>query len=202
MGTKVAVALLVVLAVLILWRLSSRTPPAVSFNEEAMVLRQGECALAIPMKKIEIRHLTADALAIDRTFATFYNGYTLVDEKISMPAHYTFGQALDAVVSEVFRLKELKTLARNGKMALYEGLREDGTPLKVLAIFKGKSDLELLYPINDTFEETVRHCLIEGKKAQGPVVVNVVEGENDETLPLSDWNEKLFELELIVNKDM
>jgi hypothetical protein len=196
------VVALVALAVLILWRLSSRTPPAVSFTEEAMVLRSGRCTLAIPMRRIETRHLVADALSIDRTFATLYNGYTLVDEKITMPSNYTFGKALEAVVSEVFHLQNLETLAQNGKMVLYEGRSENGKPMKVLAIFKGRADLELLYPIRDSFESMIRSCLIEGKKQKGPVVVNNVVEKEENGVPLSDWNENLFTLGILVNKDM
>jgi hypothetical protein len=196
------VVALVALAVMILWRLSSRTPPVVSFTEEAMVLRSGRCTLAIPMQRIEIRHLTADALAIDRTVATFFNGYRLVDEKVTMPANYTFGKAYNGVVAALFHLTKVEAVAQNGKMVLYRGVTEEGTPLKVLVIFKGKADLELLYPINDTFEEVVLSCLIKGEKKSGPDIVNRVVTPQNETLPFADWNENLFTLDILVDKDM
>ena len=165
-----------------------------------MILRNGDCTAAIPIKRMQNERLRADALDIERTFATLYTGQIVVDEKITMPANYRFDKAIGAVVGEVFDLDAPKAVAENGKMALFEGER-DGRPFRVLAIFRGKYDLQLLYPIPDGLDKRIVACLIEGKKEKEPVVVNRLEGD-DARPPLSHWDEKLFTLGYIVNKDM
>ena|GEM_PF-2462953 len=203
MSSKILVVLvLVALAVLILWRLSSKSVPPISFNDRAMVLRQGRCTLALPLMRMEKRNLVADALTIDRTFATLYDGGTVVDERIAMPAHYTFGKALSGVISMIFDAQSIEKAAENGKMVLYRIETKDARRFDVLAVFRGKSDLELLYPLNDSLARTIQNCLIGGKKSEGPVVVNRVVEKNDAKLPLTRWSEKLFELDAIINKDM
>ena len=200
--SKWIILALVVLAVAILWRLSSRSIAPVTFTENSMFLRYGDCRLVLPLKRIERRHRTADALSIDRTFATLFNGYTLVDERVSMPENYTFGKATDAVVRAVFGLGSVESLAKNDKMEILEGVQANGAPLRVLAIFKGKSDLELLYPLNESLQNIVTQCLIEGKASEGATVLNHVVKEDDSEVPLSRWDQKLFELDILINKDM
>ena len=190
------------LAFLILWRLGSRSVVPVAFNERGMVLRGGQCTEAIPMRKIERRHLTADVLNIERTFATMYDGSTIVDERISMPENYRFDKPLNELLKEIFHLKRPKSVADNGKAAIYEGVTKEGDTLRILAIYRGPCDLELLYPLRDGFYETVHSCLIEGKKRTGPDIVNRIVEEKEERLPLSEWDEKLFQLGILVNKDM
>ncbi len=190
------------LAILILWRLSARTVAPIAFNERGMVLRGGPCTEAIPMRKLDRRHLTADVLDIERTFATMYDGSTIVDERISMPENYRFDKPLNELLGEIFHLDRVKSVADNGKAAIYEGVTKEGGSLRILAIYKGRYDLELLYPLRDGFYETVRRCLIEGKKRSGPDIVTRVVEEKEKKMPLSEWDEKLFQLGILVNKDM
>jgi len=103
------------------------------------------------------------------------------------------------VVAAVLHLQGIHTLADNGKAVLLEGER-DGRRLGVLAVYKGPSDLQLLYPLDAALKTRVAACL-EGKKTEGPIIDNRVEGDTQQPV-LSDWNEKLFELDVIVNKDM
>ena len=187
---------------LILWRLGSKSVPPISFNEKAMVLRNGKCVLALPLMRMEKRSLTADVLTIERTFATLYDGGTVVDERVTMPARHTFGKALSAVVSAIFGARSIEKRAENESMVLYALETEKGRRFDLLAVFKGKSDLELLYPLDDSLSQTVQSCLIEGKRPEGPVVVNRTVTAQSGEIPLADWNEKLFELDIVVNKDM
>ncbi|NPA28821.1 MAG: hypothetical protein GXO33_01390 [Epsilonproteobacteria bacterium] len=204
MSSRVIIPILAAAAMLVLWRLASKTPPAISFDKQGMVLRNGTCQTLIPVKRLERQDTQADVVSISRHFATLYDGEVVVDEKITLPANNYFDKAVEAVVAEVFDLKNQKTTAQNGKMALFEGER-DGEPFAVLAIFKGKSDLELLYPLPNGLKGQVVDCLIEKKRAKEATVVNrvVEEGGASSTRPkLSHWDDKLFSLGYIVNKDM
>lgn len=191
-----------VIALFILWRLSSRTVAPISFTEAGMLLQNGACRLHLPLKKIERESFTADVLSIERTIATFPNGYRVVDEKISMPENYTFGKALSAVVKAVFGLDDLQRVVENRKMVLFEGMGKNGEKLRILAVFKGKKDLELLYPLNDSFFLTIKRCLIEKREPKEPTVVNHVVGKEPQELPLTRWSQELFDLDILINKDM
>ena len=167
-----------------------------------MRLQNGACRLYLPVKKLREEHMSADVLSISRTIATFPNGYRVVDEKITMPENYTFGKGISAVVQDIFGLTDLRSVDESGKMAIFEGKRADGGDFRVLAVFKGKYDLELLYPLNDTFYMTVKHCLIEKKAQKGATILNHTVSDDETPLPLSRWNQKLFDLDILVNKDM
>jgi hypothetical protein len=192
----------VAVAVVILWRLSSRSVPPVSFDETGMRLQSGDCRLHLPLKQMKSESFTADVLTIDRTIATLPNGYRLVDEKISMPENYTFGKALSALVEAVFGLKGVHTLLQNDKMVLFEERDPGERPFRVLAIYKGKHDLELLYPLNDSLVSTIGKCLIGKRKAEGPTILNHLAESDESPLPLSRWDQNLFDLDILVNKDM
>lgn len=155
----------------------------------------------LPLKRVDRESFTADVLTIRREIVTFPNGYRVVDEKVSMPENYAFGKALSAVVRAVFGLKDVETLDENGKMAIFEGKR-DGQVFRVLAVFKGKADLELLYPLNESFFLTIKRCLIDKSESEDPTVVNHVVDSDGAGLPLSRWDQNLFDLEILINKDM
>ena len=174
----------------------------VSFNEKGMILKNGQCREAIAMRKIERRELTADALSIMRTFATLFDGAKLIDERVTMPENYRFDKSLDQIIAMIFHLKRVKILDDNGKAAILEGELSDGRDFRVLAIYKGKFDLELLYPLESGLYDIMKRCMIDGKSKSGPDIVNHVFGDEKEKPIVSDWNEKLFSLEYIVNKDM
>ncbi|WP_201353063.1 hypothetical protein [Hydrogenimonas urashimensis] len=194
---------IVAIAVIVLWRLSLKTPAAISFTQRGMLLQNGECRLHLPMEKIESENFQADALLVERTVATFPNGYRVVDEKVSMPENYTFGKAVSAMVRAVFGMKHLESVAENRKMVVYEGVLQDGRTMKVLAVFKGKKDLELLYPLNESFFLTIKRCLIDGKAAKEPTIVNhVIDESEDSLIPYAKWDQKLFDLDILINKDM
>ncbi len=195
--------LLTGLAILILWRLNSRTPMPVSFSEKGMILKYGQCREAIPMLHIERKEQSADTLTIIRTYATLFDGDELIDERITMPNHYRFDKPLNELIAMVFHLKNVKILDDNGKAAILEGLLPDGERWRVLAIYKGKYDLELLYPLpGGGLYDTLKRCLIEGKPKTGPDIINRVVTQKSKKRILSDWSEKLFTLDYIVNKDM
>ena len=182
--------------------MNSRTPLPVSFNEKGMILKNGECREAIPMRRIERRELTADGLSITRTFATLYDGGELIDERVTMAENYRFDKPLNELIAMIFHLKNVKTLDDNGKAAILEGLLPDGRTLRLLAIYKGKFDLELLYPLQSGLYDTIKRCLIQGKPKTGPDIINRVVMSKTKKRILSDWNDKLFTLDYIVNKDM
>ena len=167
-----------------------------------MILKNGECREAIPMRRIERKELTADTLSITRTFAMLYDGGELIDERVTIPDNYRFDKPLNELIAMIFHLKNVKILDDNGKVAILEGLLPDGRTLRLLAIYKGPFDLELLYPLESGLYDTMKRCLIEGKAKSGPDIVNHVIDEKNEKPILSDWDEKLFSLEYIVNKDM
>ena len=187
---------------MILWRLNSRTPMPISFSEKGMILKYGQCREAIPMLHIERKEQSADTLTITRTYATLFDGDDLIDERITMPENYRFDKPLNELIAMIFHLESVKTLDDNGKAAILEGLLPDGERLRVLAIYKGKYDLELLYPLYSGLYDTLKRCLIEGKPKSGPDIINRVATQKSEKRIVSDWSEKLFTLDYIVNKDM
>ena len=199
-----AVIVPVVLAVaagVILWRLNSRVPAPVTVTEKGMVLRNGPCRETVPVGSVKFEHRTADVLDIRRAVMTLFDGSRLVDEKIDLPPQYHIDTPIHNLLAELFHRKAFKSVADNGKAALFEA--DDGeTPLRVLAIYKGKHDLEMLYPLKEGLVETLTRCLIEGKKKEGPDIVNNIVEKETIPIPEPDWNEKLFTLEYIVNKDM
>ncbi len=167
-----------------------------------MVVRSDKGRLALPLRRIEKENFTADVLDITRTFATLYDGSTIVDEKITMPANYTFGKAPEGLLTSIFPLKSIRRLKANDRMALYRGFPKDGEPFGMLVVFKGKYDLQLLYPLDEGLTDRIAYVLFDGKKWKGASIHNrVVQGTEVKPL-LSDWNEKLFDLGIIVDKDM
>ena len=174
----------------------------VSFNEKGMILKNGQCREAIAMRKIERRELTADALSITRTFATLFDGAKLIDERVTLPENYRFDKPLDQIIAMIFHLKRVNILNDNGKAAILEGELSDGRDFRVLAIYKGKFDLELLYPLESGLYDMMKRCLIDGNPKSGPDIINRVVMSKTKKRILSDWNDKLFTLDYIVNKDM
>ncbi len=186
-----------------LWWLNRHTPEMIGVTEKGLVLRHGACKTGLPATRIRYESLKADVLDIDRTLLTMPDGSVVVDERIHMPENDTFGKAVDAIVQAVFHLESLETVGDNGKAALYEGTTKEGRTFGIVAVYKGKADLELLYPLGSDLMKIVSECLLKGRKSEGPTIVNrVVESKRSGLPLLSDWNEKLFTLGIIVNKDM
>ncbi len=195
------VALLLVPIFGLLWYLNRHTVSTISFNDKKLIIQNGRCHLMWPLKNFYNEHFTADVLTIERTIATLENGDRIVDERVTMPANNTFGMAVSAVISHIFKLRHIETIERNLKMELFKATTPSDETFYILAIFKGKSDPEMLYPLSDKLIASLQRCLF-GKD----ITLQPTDRENDagqlSMLPLSEWNQKLFELDIIVNKDM
>ncbi|WP_456383743.1 hypothetical protein [Hydrogenimonas sp.] len=189
----------IVLFLLILWRLDTRTVPIVSFDTSGLLLRFGTCRLHIPLSEKIETSFTADVLTIERTVMKLPGGAEVVDEKIFIPERYGFGKALPSVIRAIFPLKTLETKIENDKAVLLEGVLKDGRKLHLLAVYRGKPDLELLYGTNRKFFDMITECLFEGKREKTP---GIFPNDSEAPLPLSGWSEKLFDLDMLINKDM
>ncbi len=191
-----------VVALGMLWWASRQSVEPVSLSAKGLVFRHDKCVWGVPVTSLRQEHLTADVLEIDRTSATLPDGEEIVQERVTMAPNYRFDKPADALVAALFHLQKPRTLWDNGRVLAVAGTLTDGREVRILAVYKGKADLTLLYPVPTGLFESLTTCLLKGDKPEGATVVNrVVEGNEKEKAVRSDWRENLFTLGLIVNKD-
>ena len=191
-----------VVAAGMLWWIGRHTVEPIELKANGLILRHGDCRVALPVVEKRKLHLRADVAEIERRYLTFPDGEEVIDERIELPENVHFSKALNGTLETLFGADKIETVADNGRVAVYRCIKDHEKAFLVAALYRGRADLHLLYPLSEMLAELIRTCLMEGKRPKEPIIMNQTLQREPVALPETRWNEREIILQNLFEKEM
>lgn len=128
-------------------------PMLITVTKNFVQIRYRDCNVSLPVHIEHKENDMVDELAIERLVVRLPNGQKMVIEQDDLSLKHKFGVAYNALMEEIFQKKMHEVVSIDG-MVIYKA-----DTFYVALFYKSRSSLVLLYPLDESFVQSLRTCI-------------------------------------------